>query len=161
MKSKILLTIVVLFITLYAFAESPNEQLQELVGTWTVIESSYTDPPEGTVIVISVADGRAVYSTWKQGSDETYYEANALWGYSESTKQVRVFEVNTLGVADTHVGFFDDSGALIIELRDPETNELLQQRTMTWTNDTWKMKARFIINGKEINHHATLIRQKE
>lgn len=161
MKSNILLTTVIVFITLNAIAQSPNEQLQELVGTWVVIESSYTDPPEGIVTVSSVADGHAVYSTWKQGSAETYYEANALWGYSETTKQVIVFEVNTLGVADTHVGYFDDSGALIAELRDHETNDLLQQRIMTWTSDTWKMTALFIVDGREVKHYATLVRQDQ
>lgn len=158
MKRNILLVLFSLS-TFFAFTQSPNERLQELVGTWVAKESTFTDPPQGTVEVISSAGGRAIYSTWKQGSNETYYEANALWGYSETTKQIRVFEVNTLGVADTHVGSFNDKGVLIVELRDPETNELLQHRSMTWENDTWEMKARFIINGQEINHHFTLKRK--
>lgn len=159
MKRIILLTIGVVLITLNSIAQSPIQKLQELVGTWKVIESSFTDPPEGIVKVISVADGNAIFSTWQQGSDKTYYVANALWGYSETTKQVRTFEVNTLGVAETHIGYFDDSGTLIAELRNPETNELIQKRTMIWTSDRWEMKALFIVNGQEVKNHATLIRQ--
>lgn len=161
MKNRFLLIIGMVFITLHAVAQSPGERLQQLVGTWKVVESTFTDPPQGEVKVVTAADGRAIYSTLTQGSDDTYYEANALMGYSESSKQVRVFEVNTLGVADTHVGFFDDSGALIVELRDTETNELLQKRIMTWTPYTWEMTALFIVNGQEINHHFTLERLKE
>ena len=157
--SSVPLNIIVLFITIFSFAQSPKESLKELVGIWKVIESSYTDPPEGIVTVIPVSDGNAIFSTWRQGIDQTFYEANALWGYSESSKEIRVFEVNTAGVAETHVGYFDDSGTLILELRDPDTNSLNQKRTMIWTGDTWKMTALFIVDGNEVNHHAQLIRQ--
>ena len=159
MKGKVLLIIMVAFITIVSYGQSPKERFGELIGIWKVIESSYSDPPEGAVTVVQVSDGNAILSTWKQGRDETYYEANALWGYSESTKEIRVFEVNTAGVAETHVGYFDDSGTLILELRDPDTNSLIQKRTMTWTGDTWKMTALFIVDGNEVNHHAQLIRQ--
>ncbi len=161
MKNRILFTSAAVFIRLCANAQTPIDRLQELTGTWTVIESSFNDPPEGTVIVTSIAEGRGIYSSWKQGADDTYYEANAMWGYSESTNQVQVFEVNTLGVVDTHIGYFDNSNALILELRDPNTNNLLQERSMTWSNNTWKMSTRFINGGKEINHYATLVRQTD
>ena len=161
MNRKILQTFCIVLFVSYVYAQSPYERLQQLVGNWKATESSFTDPPQGISKVIAAADGHAIYSTLTQGSGDTFYEANALWGYSETTKQVKVFEVNTLGFAGIHVGYFDDSGALILEFRDPETNELLQHRIMTWTADTWKMKARFIIDGKEINHHYTLTRVKE
>ena len=71
-----------------------------------------------------------------------------------------MFEVNTLGVAETHIGYVDDSGTLILELRDPETNSLMQKRSMTWEGNSWKMTALFIEDGKEVNHHVSLVRQK-
>jgi hypothetical protein len=161
MKSKILLVFGMVFITLHAGAQSPGERLHQLVGTWKAVESTFTNPPQGIVKVVSAANGGAVYSTWTQGNDDTYYEANALWGYSELYKQVRAFEVNTIGVASTHLGNFNDSGVLTLEFRDPNTNKLMEERIMSWTADTWKMQARFIVDGKEINHHVVLKRLNE
>lgn len=161
MKSKVLLTTGLVFIAMLVVSQSPAERLQQLVGKWVAKESTFDDPPQGESTVIAAADGKAIYSTLTFGSGDTYYEANALWGYSETDKQVRVFEVNTIGVAATHIGNFDDSGELILELHDPDTNELLEYRAMSWTEDTWKMTARFIVNGEEISHHYTLTRVKE
>jgi len=160
MKNRIRYTILVLLISQYVIAQSPNEKLNQLVGNWIVTESSFADPSKSTVVVTPVANGHAIYSTLKQGSGENYYEANALWGYSERTKQVRVFEVNTNGVAETHIGNFNESGNLTLELSNPETMKLLEKRTMHWTPDIWKMTALFIINGEEAEHHITFVRQK-
>ena len=161
MKSKILLTIGMVFISLCMIAQSPGDRLQQLVGKWAATESTFDDPPLGEATVVTAAGENAVYSTLTLIRGETYYEANALWGYSAKDKQVRVFEVNTIGVAATHIGNFNDSGDLILELHDPGTNELLEYRAMSWTEDTWKMTARFIVNEEEINHHYTLTRAKE
>ena len=161
MRSKILVFIGLVFISLHAVAQTPAERLQQLIGTWKCVESTFSDPPQGICEVVSAANGDAVYSTWTQGSDDTYYEANALYGYSKSAKQIRVFETNTIGVAALHIGNFNEKGELVAELRSAKTNELLEERIMSWTPDTWKMQARFIYNGKETKHHFTLERIKE
>ncbi len=164
MKKVIILMINTLLITFYITAQTPNERLQQLVGTWNLMESSFVNPAgqmPGTMIVASAANGQAIYTIYKQGSGDNYYEANALWGYSEQDKQIRVFEVNTLGTATTHFGNFDTKGALIIELHDPNTNDLLQHRVMSWTSDTLKINARFISNGEESNAFLVMVRKKD
>jgi len=161
MRGKILLIFGLLFIALHAVAQTPEDRLQELVGTWKCVESTFSDPPEGICKVVSVANENAVYSTWTQGRDSTYYEANALWGYSKSAKQVRVFEVNTIGAASTHIGNFNEKEELVLELRSPVTNKLLEERIFTWTADTWRMKARLVLDGEEQNHHITLIKLRD
>lgn len=153
-------SVVTSFLTFQAIAqESPAERFQELTGTWIVSETSFIDPPQGTMEVNPAADGKAIYSTFKHGNNDTYYEANALWGYPESGKQVRVFEVNNFDVAVTHIGYFDKNGTLITELRDAETNNLIQYREMRWDKQTYEMKAQFWKEGKKINHHMVLKRQ--
>ena len=74
--------------------------------------------------------------------------------------EVSVFEVNSLGFIDSHIGNFDLTGSLIIELRDRNTNALLQHRIMSWSNDSLRMKAVFVSNQDTIEHELTMIRQK-
>ena len=67
-----------------------------------------------------------------------------------------IYSTLTFGSGDTYY-----EANLILELHDPDTKELLEYRAMSWTEDTWKMTARFMVNGEEINHHYTLTRVKE
>jgi hypothetical protein len=152
-----------LHVTQRAQAQEVGEpRLQRLVGSWVIVSSTFggvTDGQLPTFVGAPGAAGRAVTSVWKQGSGSTSYEANALWGFDGATKQVRVFEVNTLGVAEMHVGKFDDQGSLVLELREPKTNTLIQSRRFTWSGDTMRMGASFYANEAETKHLVTLVRR--
>jgi hypothetical protein len=137
-------------------------RLRELVGKWNATESSFSakaEPP-ATMEAVAAAGGHAIYTVYSQGVGQSYYEASALWGISEVNGEIRVFEANNFGIADTHVGSFDSTGILRLELRDPSTNDLLQQRIMRWKNDTLRMNALFMNNGKRTEHDLVLVRQK-
>lgn len=137
-------------------------RLRQLVGRWFVVSSSFGGPPDSTsptLVVSPVALGRAVYSVWKQGSGVNAYEANALWAHDSTSKQVRVFEANTVGVAETHVGAFDGTGALVLELRNPASNGLVQRRVFRWAGDTLRMTARFLSGGRTTDRAVTLLRR--
>jgi hypothetical protein len=143
--------------------KSPNERLFELVGTWSAIENSFIAKEEsnkGTMNCSRVANGHALSSSYRQGSGDSYYEADALWGYSETTKEVKVFEVNSLGAIDSHNGYFDSTGLLIISLHDNKTHELLQHRIMSWNRDTLKMEAAFLSNQDTIRSKLIMTRQR-
>lgn len=143
--------------------KSPNERLLELVGTWSTIENSFIGKDEsnrGTMTCAPAANGHAISSFYNQGSGDSYYEANALWGYSEATKEVKVFEVNSIGFIDSHIGNFDSTGSLIIALYDNKTNALLQHRIMSWNLDTLKMEAVFFSNQDTTRHKLIMTRQK-
>ncbi len=144
------------------YQDTRQPRLQELVGTWLVIESTFAsegDTTQATMVGASAAGSRALYTVWRQGSGDTRYEANALWGYDSASEEVRVFEVNSVGVVATHIGGFDSTGALVLELRDLETDDLLQHRVFTWAQDTLRIGAQFYSNGTETRHSVTLIRQ--
>lgn len=142
---------------------APQKKLIELVGTWTVVRSSFIDKTErlkGEVVGTAAADSTAIYTIFKQGSGKSYYEASALWGYSESARQVQIFEINSLGFVGTHLGTFDSTGTLNIEYRDL-ANDVLQQRKMRWNRDTLEMTAMFTSNGKTEKHYSTCVRKKD
>jgi len=140
-----------------------QQKLMQLVGTWTTVRNSFIDMDEkfkGAMIATTAADSSGIYTIYNQGSGRSYYEASALWGCSESAKQIRVFEINNVGFIGTHIGYFDSTGTLILEYRDQE-NDILQQRTMRWSGDTLEMKAVIIYKGKTNEHYLTLTRQKD
>ncbi len=112
-----------------------------------------------TFVATSAALGRAVYSVWRQGSGAMAYEAQALWAHDSSSGQVRVFEANSLGIAETHIGGFDGSGALVLALRSSSKNEIVQRRVFQWSGDTLRMKAEFYSNGRPTNHAVTFVRR--
>jgi hypothetical protein len=91
----------------------------------------------------SVAGGLGVRSVWRHGSGASRYEAQALWGYDATSGEVRVFEVNSLGVSELHMGRFDDDDALTLELHDPATGDLLQWRVFRWEGDRMIMTGAF------------------
>ncbi len=99
------------------FAPRVEPRLQWVVGSWSPVSNTFNvaDTTQSTFVATSVAGGRGVYSVWSQGSDSSGYEAHALWGYDSRSRQVRVFEVNTLGVAETHVGGFNSDDVLVLE----------------------------------------------
>lgn len=146
---------------------SPNQiaiepRLQQLAGRWFVLSSTFGGPPDSTsptLVVTPVALGRAVYSVWKQGTGANAYEASALWAHDSATRQVRVFEANSVGVAETHVGAFDQTGALVLELRSPVNNDLVQRRVFRWAGDTLRMTARFVAGGRATDHAVALLRR--
>ena len=140
----------------------PTKRLLELAGTWKTVSNSFGNPGtglEGTLKVSPVSNSSALFTTYTQGSGSEYYEANALWGYSALTNQVRVFEVNSLGFADTHVGNFDSNGALILRFSDV-VNKVSEERTFWWNADTLKMKAVFTSQDKTNENSFTLVRQR-
>ena len=137
-------------------------RLQRLVGRWYVTASTFGGPADSTVptfVAAPAALGRAVSSAWRQGSGANAYEANALWAHDSASRQVRVFEANSLGVAETHLGAFDSSDALVLELRRPGGGDLLQRRVFAWSGDTLRMTAQFVANGRVTNHAVTLVRR--
>ena len=144
-------------------SQTSASQLQRLVGRWDVTASTFGGLEGGgarpTFVAIPVAGGQAVYSVWRQGSGSSAYEANALWTYDARAGEVRVFEANSVGSADTHRGSFDSSGVLLLEVRDSATNQLAQHRTFSWAGDTLRMNAHFYTTSGEVAHSATLVRQ--
>jgi hypothetical protein len=137
-------------------------RLQQLVGRWFVLSSTFGGPPDSTsptLIIAPVALGRAVYSVWKQGTGANTYEANALWAHDSTTRQVRVFEANSVGVAETHLGAFDQTGALVLELRSPGNNDLIQRRVFRRAGDTLRMTARFVSGGRVTDHAVAFLRR--
>ena len=137
-------------------------RLQWIVGRWFVTASTFGSPPDTTIptfVATPTAMGRAVYSVWKQGSGANAYEASALWAHDSVSQQIRVFEANSVGVSETHVGAFDASGALVVELRSPSTGELVQRRVFRWSGDTLRMTAQFVVAGRTTNHAVTLMRR--
>jgi hypothetical protein len=137
-------------------------RLQHLVGRWLVVESTFGNTDVGvptTFVATSGVTGHAVFSVWTQGRGATYYEANALWAFSGASREVRVFEVTTLGAAETHVGGFDSTGVLRLELRDPANGVVREKRSFTWSGDTLRMSATFVTSRGETRHAVTLVRQ--
>ena len=132
-----------------------------MIGRWYVIASTFGGSPDSTIptlVATPAALGRAVYSTWRQGSGATAYEAVALWAHDSASQRVRVFEANSAGVAETHVGEFDRSDALVLELRNP-SGDVVQRREFRWSRDTLRMTARFVANGQTTNHAVTFVRR--
>ena len=141
---------------------SREPRLQQLVGQWLITKSTFGMPADGVPVMFvatAVADGRAVRSMWTQGRGATYYEASALWAYSAGSREVRVFEANTLGVAETHVGGFDSMGVLRMELRDPATGAIRESRTFTFRGDTILITASFGSGTNATRHSVTMVRQ--
>ena len=137
-------------------------RLQWVVGRWVPASNTFdvADTTGSTFVATAIAGGRGVYSAWHQGDEDSGYEAHALWGYHSRSQQVRIFEVNTLGVAETHVGGFDDDNILSVELHDPDTGELRQRRLMRWVADTLYMEAYFYRNGAVTPQSLVLVRQQ-
>ena len=71
---------------------------------------------------------------------------------SESSKQI-------MGVAETHVGAFDSSDALVMELRS-SGGDLRERRVFKWSGDTLRMTAQFRGDGRTSNHAVTLVRRR-
>lgn len=137
-------------------------RLLKLVGRWVVVSSSFGMPSDGSVVSFTAeptAGGRAVRSLWAQGSGATRYEASALWAFSAASRQIRVMEANTLGVAEMHVGGFDDEGILRVELRDVSSGLVRERRAFTWKGDTLFMSARFVRDAGAIEHTVTMTRR--
>ena len=140
-----------------------DPRLQRLVGRWYVTASTFGGPADSAVptfVATPAALGRAVHSVWRQGSGATAYEANALWAHDSVSHQLRVFEANSLGVADMHVGEFDHDDALVLELRSPGAGNVIQRRVFAWSGDTLRMSAQFPSTGRTINHAVTLVRRQ-
>lgn len=108
------------------------------------MKSSTFGTTDADVVDNSVAGGRGILSTWRQGQGDSYYEAQALWGYDAKTEEVRIFEVNTRGVAALHVGHFDESGSMTVEYRSADGLQVLQRRVFEWLDEkTLRMSALF------------------
>jgi hypothetical protein len=138
-------------------------RLQRLVGRWEVVASTFGGVAAGsppTFVATQAALGHAVSSVWRQGTGASTYEANALWAHDSASRQVRVFEANSLGAAETHMGAFDDSGALVVELRSPDTGEVVERRAFVWSEsgDTLRMTAQVRSGGRTVDHAAMLVR---
>ena len=140
-------------------AEEPR--LQRFVGQWRVVASTFGETGNGVGFeATAVAGGRGVVTQWRQGSGTTVYEAHTLMGYDAATAQVRVLEVNTLGVADLHVGQFNEADELVLELHNPDTRQVIQRRVFTWASDTLHMRAGFFApDGTPTWHSVTLVRR--
>ena len=139
-------------------------RLQRLVGQWEVVASTFGGATSGSppmFVATPAALGHAVSSVWRQGTGAGAYEANALWAHDSASRQVRVFEANSLGAAATHVGAFDSSGVLLLELRRPGTGEVQERRAFVWSasGDTLRMTARVSSGGRTADHSATLVRR--
>ena len=137
-------------------------RLQRIIGRWYVTASTFGGAPDTTIptfVATPAALGRAVYSVRRQGAGASSYEANAIWAYDSASSQIRVFEANSAGVAEMHVGTFDGSGALILELRSAAGGDVAQRRVFRWAGDTLHMGAQFIAAGRTTNHNVTLVRR--
>jgi hypothetical protein len=128
-----------------------------------VVASTFAQPGDTNRVVftaVPAANGRSVYSTWTQGAGPSFHMANGLWGFSASSGEVRVFETNTLGMAETHVGAFDSVGVLRLRLQDQRTGAIRERRIFAWSGDTIRMTAVFTNAGRELQHAVTMIRQR-
>lgn len=140
--------------------EAARPLLKMLVGNWVVIESSFSNDENslGAMEVVDAADGSGIYSKLMIGSGDTYYEAVALWGYSGPGDQVRVFEVNNVGTADIHVGYFKSDSSLHLDFQDLKTG-IAQQRVMLWNKDTLRISAQFIDKGNLTVHRMVFVKR--
>ena len=97
---------------------------------------------------------------WTHGTGDARYESHALWAYDAATRQVRVFEVNSLGGVELQVGGFNEADDLVVELREPRTNALLKRWSVRCSEDTLRMTAWFYSQGTATEHSTTLVRQR-
>jgi hypothetical protein len=138
---------------------SSEPRLGVLVGKWAVTRSTFPGSENATFVVRRVARERGLQSVWTHGTGDGRYEAVALWGYDSASRQVRVLEVNSLGVAELHVGAFDDAGSLLLERRSPDTKALIERRLFKRSADMLHMTASFYADGHEVEHSVTLVRR--
>jgi hypothetical protein len=144
-------------------APTTEPRLQRLVGRWIVTANTFGMPADGSPIIflaVAASDGKSIYSTWTQGRGASYYEANALWAFNSTLREVRVFESNTLGAAELHVGQFDAAGQLRLELRDARTGAVRERRSFALSGDTLKMTAGITANDRETLHVVTMVRER-
>lgn len=133
--------------------------LDVFVGSYDVVESTMP-APDARVLFQSVAGGRGIHSIWRHGSRDSLYEAHALWGYEQRSKQVQILEVNSAGVVAVHLGRFDAANALAVEHRDPIDQKVTERRVFSWRDaKTLEIQAEFI-TPKGTVRHVMMLRRK-
>jgi hypothetical protein len=148
-----------LLTTVVSPSQAQTQPFDQFVGSWTVKHSTF-GTTEADVIYNSVAGGRGILSIWRQGEGDSFYEAQALWGYDVKTEEVRIFEVNTVGVAILHVGHFDESGSMKVEYRSADGLQVLQRRVFEWLDEkTQKMSAVFYTESDSVLHSVVMVRE--
>lgn len=129
------------------------------IGSYEVIESSLP-APNAEITFQSVAAGKGMRSVWRHGEGESFYEAQALWGYDAETDQVRVFEVNSAGVVGLDVGDFDESGTLTLRRFAADAETVLERRVFKWSHpDTLDMSLVFIQPNDTTRQSVTIARK--
>ena len=136
----------------------PESRLMDFIGSWALSRSTFPGSEGGTFVVSAVAGGKGLYSVYRHGNEAEKYEAHVLWGYDSASNQIRVFELNSLGVANLSIGGFDTSGALVIEAYDGASTKLTEPRTFTLSGDTLQVDVRFLADGGEAEHSMTFLR---
>lgn len=134
--------------------------LQQFVGSYMVVESTLP-APDAEIEFRSVAGGRGIHSIWKHGSGDDNYEAHALWGYDPETEQVRVLEVNSIGVVEQDIGRIED-GVLTLERYEEDNSSVTERRTLQWTApDTLEMTLDFVSEEDSVHHEVVIARISE
>lgn len=122
-----------------------------------------TMPAPGAEITYSrVAGGLGLHSVWRHGSGESFYEAQALWGYDPDSSAVTVLEVNSNGLVAMHSGRVDVDGVLRLERYDDDGVTVLERRVFWWSDErTLEMTADFFSDSEDpVHHEVTLVRRE-
>jgi len=155
------ISIIITILLLTALVSYPQTQTNPLVpflGSYTVKSSTF-GTTDAEVNYNSVADGHGILSVWRQGEGDSYYEAQALWGYDAESEEVRIFEVNTQGVAALHVGYLNESGTLTVDRRSAD-GTILEHRVFEWLDEnTLKMSAIFYSGSDSVQHSVTMVKE--
>ena len=134
---------------------------ERFIGAYEVGQSTIP-APNAEITYQPVAGNHGIYSIWRHGEAETFYEAHALWGYASTSNRVTVFEINTLGVVATHLGSFDDAGTLSLERLDGDGLTVLERRVFSWSDDDTLDMTLDIVDGEHTTHHAVrIVRRKK
>ena len=146
-----------------AFVSAPlNAQghpFESFPGSYEVVRSTIP-APDAQIEFRAVAAGLGIHSVWLHGEADTLYEAHALWGYDPTSGLVTILEVNSAGVVATHVGRFDQTGALTVERRDEDRGAVLERRRFWWSGGATLEMTLDIFSARDTVHHeVTLVRR--
>jgi len=107
----VVLVVVGLVVLSAAASADPVELLMKLEGTWEV---DVGGGKKATCVGKKIAGGKGIYTIFRQEMDNDTYSAHAIWTFDPETKKVYVYELNSFGDSQEHVGKFRKDGSLKI-----------------------------------------------
>ena len=126
-QSRCLAVAVAGWMMLSAVAQAdPVDLLMKLEGTWEV---DVGGGKKATCVGRRIAGGKGIYTIFKQED----YSAHAIWSFDAETKKVYVYELNSFGDSQEHVGKFRKDGSLYLVRKKRTGKRMMVQKTlMTW-----------------------------